>query len=146
VKKIREIEIESFIQATEDPEKALYAIKNLFPQEFREIDFTINKLRGVYHNPITVVRAKFTENAQRVLEYIAQRLVASDKEYLFKSLSQRVDEKGNIFLRFGKQELFQERIEIKEIRDTIRMKVALPKKYSLQDITTILQEMELIKA
>ena len=147
MKKIREIGIEAFIQATEDQEKAVFAIKNLFPPELREeIELDIDKLRGVYHNQITVIRAKFAANAQQVLEYISNKLNTSDKEYLFKSISRRVDEKGNIFLRIGKQELFQEKMEIKEIRDTIKMKISLTRKYSIQDIMTILQELDLIKA
>lgn len=150
MKKIREIEIEAFIQATEDQEKAIFAIKNLFPPEIREeIEFEIEKLRGVYHNPISVIRATCTENAQQVLEHIAQKLDVSDKAYLYKSISRRVDEKGNMFLRFGKQELFREKMGIKEERDTIRIKIMFPKKpkkYSVQDITTILEEMDLIKA
>jgi hypothetical protein len=148
MKKSKEIkiEIEAFIQATEDTEKAMHAIKNLVPPELQEIDFTIEKLRGVYHNPITVVRAHFTENAQQILEYVAQRLEESDKEYLFQSISKRVNEKGHFFLRFGKQELFGEKMKIKELKDTIKMKISLSRKCSIQDIKIILQEMDLIKA
>jgi len=145
MKKIREILIEAFIQATEDPEKAMIAIKNLLPPDLRDSELIIDRLRGVYHNPITVVRAKFTDNAQQVLEYIAQNLGAYDKEYLYQSLSRRIDEKGNIFMRFGKQELFQEKMEIKEMKDTVKMKVAFSKKIQIQDVIVILQEMELIK-
>ena len=146
MKKIREILIEAFIQATEDPEKAMIAIKNLLPPDLRDAEFVINYLRGVYHNPITVIRAKFTDDAQQVLEYIARNLGAYDKEYLYKSMPRRIDEKGNIFMRIGKQELFQEKMEIKEMKDTIKIKVAFSRKFNLQDVTMILQEMELIKA
>ncbi|HUX99522.1 MAG TPA: RNA-binding domain-containing protein [Candidatus Deferrimicrobium sp.] len=143
---IKELEIETFIQATEDSEKVLTAIKNIFPPELREdnIEFIINKVRGVFHNPITVVRTKDCPEPKKIIEYIAQQLKESDKMYLFHSMDRRI-EKEKMFLRLGKQELFQNRVEIKEIKDTVKIKITFSKKYSKVDkLLELLEEMGLI--
>jgi RNA binding exosome subunit len=143
---IKDLEIETFIQATEDSEKVLAAIKNLFPPELREdnINFMINKVRGVFHNPIMIVRIKESHKPRSIIEYLAQQLEESDKKYLFQSIDRRI-EKGNLFLRFGKQELFQNKVEIKEIKDIVKIKITFSKKNSkYEKLIELLEEIGLI--
>ena len=148
MKEIKEIEIEAFIQATEDIEKVLIAIKNIIPSNLptTEDNFLIKKVRGVYHNPITIVRAKYDQDAKEIVEYIAKHLMDSDKQYLFQTLKRRVD-KGNFYLRFGKQELFKGKIKIKEMKDTVKIRIGFSRKFStLEKMTELLRNMELIES
>jgi RNA binding exosome subunit len=146
LKEIRELEIEAFIQATEDPEKVKIAMKNLIPQELQEDNFTIKNVRGVYHNPITVIRALYIQNVGQIVQYMGRNLKESDKRYLFQSIERRLD-KRHFYLRFAKQSLYQNKIEIQEEKDTVKVRVGFTKKYiTLDRIIQILQEMELIKA
>ncbi len=143
---IRDLEMETFVQATEDSEKVVKAINNILPPEMRADgnNFTMQSVRGVFHNPITIIRVRYSQEARKIIEYFAHHLSESDKRYLFQTLNRRID-KSNLYLRFGKQELYQGRIEIKEIRDIVKVRVGFTRKFSSQaKMTRILEEMELI--
>lgn len=146
MKEIKAIVIEAFIQATEDREKVLEAIHNLIPPEIREENFILKKVRGVFHNPIIVVKAKYSENVKEIIKFIAQNLNISDKKYLFQSLSRRMDN-GNLYFRVGKQALFQKNMEIKDTKDTIKVRVSFSNRFSKPEkIKELLQELDLIKS
>lgn len=146
MKEISEVEIETFVQATEDEEKVVNAVENIIPPEMRTNgkDLARESVKGVFHNPITIIRLKYLQDAKKIVEFIAQNLSKSDKQYLLQTLNQRID-KNHFFLRFGKQELSQGRIEIKEIRDVVKVRVSFTRNYSARDkIIALLQEVELI--
>ena len=148
MKEIKEIFIEAYIQATEDPNKVIKAIKNVVPPELREDggQFITENVRGVFHNPITIIRVKFVQMTREIVEYLASKLLKSDKQYLLQSIKRRI-EKGNLYLRLGKQELYQNIMEIKEIKDIIKIRISFSKKYGNQkDMMRILQEIGLIEA
>ncbi len=141
---IKEIEIEAFIQATEDPEKVLLAIRRILPDDLHD-ELGIEKVRGVFHNPITIIRAKFKNNMYKIIELIAQKLGEEDKNYIFQSLNRRLD-KLNLYLRFNKQALYQDQLKIKEIQDTIKVRIGFAKKFSNQEkLVELLQGLELVK-
>jgi len=145
MKVVTEITLEVFIQATEDPEKIKTAVKNCFPPEMRnDIEFSIESLRGVFHNPIKVAKVKATEKIEEIIKYLAQQLPDADKKYLQETISRRI-KKGKLYLRFGKQELYQEHIEIKEIKDMVKVCIKFAPRYSNErKLVEILQGLGLI--
>jgi RNA binding exosome subunit len=146
MKEIRAIEIEAFIHATEDREKVLETIHNLIPPEIREENFILNKVRGVFHNPIIIVKARYSENVNEIIKFIAQNLNTADKKYLSQSLSRRIDN-GNLYFRVGKQALFQKKIEIQDEKDTIKVRVSFSNRFSKPEkMKELLQELDLIKS
>ncbi|NVM54183.1 MAG: hypothetical protein HWN66_10825 [Candidatus Helarchaeota archaeon] len=148
MKDIKKLEIEAYIQATEDSEKVFTAIRNIIPPEIRDDEnkFITNNVRGVYHNPITIVRVKYLQKARQIVEYIAKLLSESDKKYLFQTMKRRID-KGNLYLRFGKQELYQNKLMIKEIQDMVKLRIGFSSRYSTQEkMTETLRKIGLIKA
>ena len=145
MREIKDIEIEGFIQATEDPERVLLAIRNIIPPELRENNISMEKVRGVFHNPIIIVRARYSQQGREILEYIAQNLGEADKNYLLQSLNRRID-KGNLYLRFGKQALYQNKMKIKDEKDTVKVRIGFSRQVSKPDkIKELLREMELIQ-
>ncbi|MFX1295544.1 MAG: RNA-binding domain-containing protein [Promethearchaeota archaeon] len=144
MKEIKEIEIEAFVQATEDLEKVFLAIRNLIPPELQENNFILNKVRGVFHNPIIIVRTKYSQNTRQIAEYIAQNFGESNKNYLFQSLIRRID-KGNLYLRFEKQALYQKKMKIKDVKDAVKVRFRFSNKFSKKEkMIELLREMKLI--
>jgi RNA binding exosome subunit len=141
---IKKIQIEAFAQATEDTEKVSRAIRNLIPPDLREIKFSMEKVRGVFHNPIIIIRTTFSEGTEGILEYLAQNLGEADKQYLTKSLERRI-QSGNLYIRFGKQELYKNKLKIKETQDTVKARISFSNRYAKPEkLMQLLQEMELI--
>ncbi len=141
---IKKIQIEAFAQATEDTEKVSRAITNLIPPDLRGNKFSMEKVRGVFHNPIIIIRTTISEDAVRILEYVAQNLGAADKRYLTRSLKRRI-QTGNLYIRFGKQELYKNKLEIKETQDTVKVRISFSNRYAKPEkLIQLLQEMELL--
>ncbi|MHA1360224.1 MAG: RNA-binding domain-containing protein [Candidatus Helarchaeota archaeon] len=141
---VKKIELEAFVQATEDVEKVIIAINNLVPPELRESDFSMDKVRGVFHNPITIVRISYIENTKEILEYIAQNLGEINRNYLSESIYRRI-ESGILYLRFEKQDLYQNKLQIKDKKDTIKVRISFSKTYaSPENMIDLLREMEII--
>ncbi|MHA1651130.1 MAG: RNA-binding domain-containing protein [Candidatus Helarchaeota archaeon] len=144
MKEIKDIEIEAFIQATEDPEKVVLAIQKMLPPNIECERFMTSNVRGVYHNPIQIIRTKLTQNTRQILEYIAKRISDADKNYLLQTLSRRI-QNNNLYLRFDKQALYRNIVQLREIKDTIRVRIGFSRKYSNQEkMKGFLQELELI--
>ncbi|MHA1267370.1 MAG: RNA-binding domain-containing protein [Candidatus Helarchaeota archaeon] len=141
---IKEIEIETFIQATEDPEKVKIALKNLIPMELQEegIEFMMQSVRGVFHNPITIIKLKKTQNVLAIVKYIMNQLSDGDRTYLKESLPRRID-KRNLYLRVGKQELYLGKMVLKEKEDMVKIKIGFKSGHKLcQLIEKLLIETE----
>lgn len=102
------IELRVFSHATEDMEKVLTAARNLFPEEVGEaMAFEKSALSGHHGNPIVLFKTKLKDRQMLplVLRKIGAGLTSLDKELLGGELSLHLD-KGNLFLRFDKQQAF----------------------------------------
>jgi len=86
------------------------------------------------------VKASYPKTFHLTLKFLGE----TDKKYLLQSLTRRID-KGNLYLRFGKQQLYQNKLEIKEIKDMVKVKVGFSNNCSTQEkMTEILRELDLI--
>ena len=133
------VEIFTIIHATEDLNKVVKAIRNIFPEEFTNEPYEKSDLTGHYRNPIVTLRAFIREKAKEIafLKNILCRLEADDRAYLSSEFKDHMDSKGTFYLRLDKQEAFLGRIKL-GFDDTIHIKVRL-------DLTPItLEELESI--
>ena len=102
------IEIRVFAHATEDTEKVLVAVRNTLPEAVGEsVVFERTALTGHHGNPIVLFEAKLEDRKMlpSALQRIGSRLTTLDKETLDSELKLHL-EKGNLYLRFDKQQAF----------------------------------------
>ena len=118
------ITITVFSHATEDPEKVQTAIRNTLPETLSEnIKFAKTALTGHHGNPIIFFEAKLTDKQAlpAALEKIAQALDPLDKETLGNEMKRHI-EKGNLYLRFNKQNAYQGTLKL-SLNDPIHFKI-----------------------
>ncbi|HEX9261264.1 MAG TPA: RNA-binding domain-containing protein [Candidatus Bathyarchaeia archaeon] len=102
------IGIRVFAHATEDAEKVMTAVRRMLPETTGEnVVFEKTVLTGHHGNPIVLLEAKLEDRLilPDVLQRIGNGLTALDKETLDSELKLHL-EKGNLYLRFDKQQAF----------------------------------------
>ena len=99
-----------FSYATEDLEKVKTAFFNILSEDLREkINLQISKTEGYFNDPIHIISAKLTrrENVESLLNYLAKKLPKRTKVALSKKIKQMIDERGNLYLRFSKEDAYE---------------------------------------
>jgi hypothetical protein len=102
------ISIRVFTHATEDQERVIQAVRNTIPEELAETAiFNKTPLTGHHGNPITIIETELADRQKLtgVLEKIGKGLTSLDKETLNSEMPLHL-EKGNLYLRFDKQQAF----------------------------------------
>jgi RNA binding exosome subunit len=132
------VDLSVFAHATEDPEKVLTALRNLFQTDLTEtVQFEKNSLTGHHGNSITLFKAHLTEKTflSELFEKFSQNLSALDKDELITNFNLYI-EKTSLYLRFDKQDAFLGKIKLAQ-NDTIRLKIHFKNKTS-EEILEIL--------
>ncbi|WP_456482072.1 RNA-binding domain-containing protein [Methanopyrus sp.] len=115
--------------ATEDEEKVLEALANVLAGVLEEEDVEPETLyaEGHHGNPITVFQVKISkpEYIKRVLEHWRENIPREDRRRVWSYIERRVDDKGNLYLRFDKQSAYKGELRISDADDVIRVKVNL---------------------
>lgn len=126
VKFVREVEVSAFSHATEDEDKVEKAMKNLLPEENRDLWLTRKTLKGYHGDPITIVTGKVRTNkgATGVLKRVVQELSSLDQQRLLDELEERLDEGGNLYIRLDKQNAYLGKVRLLET-DPVKMKFRL---------------------
>lgn len=126
VKFVREVEVSAFSHATEDEDKVEKAMKNLLPEENRDLWLTRKTLKGYHGDPITIVTGKVRTNkgATGVLQRVVQELSSLDQQRLLDELEERLDEGGNLYIRLDKQNAYLGKVRLLET-DPVKMKFRL---------------------
>lgn len=122
--KIKEITFTCSAHATEDLEKVKQTILHLIPEALRtKIDISDTILTGHAGNDIHLLElhVKSNRDIKNALEFLASKLTDLDKEYLFDILDKRHDKENCIFLRFNKQDAYNEEITLDDKDNTIKM-------------------------
>ena len=99
------IEIRLSAHATEDPNKVVEAVKQIFPMDYKEeVEFKRTNLKGHYGNPITLLETKIKEEKtiKPFVDRLFSRISVVDKEILSREIGSHV-EKGSLYLRLDKQ-------------------------------------------
>jgi RNA binding exosome subunit len=132
--------------ATEDIGKVEQALGFVIALVARtEIALTRRYLKGHYGNVITTVSGRLSakELSSESLSIISQKLPESDKQFLSDCAKSCLDEEGNLYLRFDKQEASLGNVKLYQ-GDPIRMKMKFAPGYDGEVIIGICKESGLI--
>ncbi len=119
---IHNISYRTFVYGTENEEKVRKAVKTLFPNSSPQKEYT----EGYYKNPVLILHDKI-EKKKDVKDFI-QTLKDTPPSYIDKilnDLDRKMDDKGNLFLRFDKQRAYLDKLEIVEHGDYIHVKIKI---------------------
>ena len=120
------IEVSLFVHATEDPEKCIKAVREIFPFIFEQgIIFTKDTMEGHYDNPIilmkTIVRNPITKT---LIHNLSKQLELDDKKKLLAEIENHINGKKILYLRFDKQEAYLGNLKIGQ-SDPVHVKIKL---------------------
>jgi len=138
------INVSMFAHATEDEDKAVRAVHNLFPPKYLDsITFRRQNLHGHHKNPIVLfeTRIKDKEIIQAFVENLSLNLSIVDKQQLLNEISRHV-EKGNLYLRLDKQAAFQGNFKFCT-SDPMRVRIRF-KKNKLEDVVQACRELGIL--
>ena len=138
------IDIRFCAYATEDIDKVLKAVNNIFPEEqTEELTFKKNKVEGHYRNPITFfeTRIKDKKIIKVLIENLSANLSSLDKTELARTIN-RCFEKGSLYLRIDKQAAFQRKIKLVK-SDPIRIRIRF-RKNKIEDVTKICRQIGML--
>jgi len=138
------VELSFLAHATEDRDRVLTAVRNLFPPEHAEkAKASQRTLQGEHGNPITVFEARIEEPevAEGLLRNIGSNLPQAEKEDLLKGLELRLT-KGNLYLRLDKQAAFKEKPELC-LADPIRLRIKF-RTSKVDEITNTVRRLGLV--
>lgn len=120
---IHNITYRTFVYGTEDEEKVIDAISYLFSNPLPEKTITEDH----FGNNIVILSDKITKKRlnRDFIEFLNENLSTEDKEIIKNELSRRMDEKGNLFLRFDKQEALDENLKLTYSGDAIHVRIKI---------------------
>ncbi|MEM0372402.1 MAG: RNA-binding domain-containing protein [archaeon] len=120
-KKVHSVSMEAFMYPSEDRQKVLKALSFVMP--FRKIkEEAIESYFGPKIIKITASTAS-QKQAEDTLRRISGALSDSDRAELIRSVEERLDDEGNFFMRFSKQEAFDEKLVLQYKGDVIKIVV-----------------------
>ena len=117
---IHNISYRVFVYGTENEEKVKEAVQTLFPNSHPQTDTT----EGYFKNPVLILHDKISKKREikdfvRILEQIDE----SSKKRLRSELENKMDGRGNLFLRFDKQRAYLGDLKIIKHGDAIHVKI-----------------------
>ena len=122
---VSQIEIKIIIHSTEDEGKVKKVIRSLIPEISNGLDAKIKPAKGYYGNPIKILTLSTLNRgyADIIFNSILSRLNKESKILFANTLNERLDSKGNLYLRFDKQSF---ELKLRD-DDPIRIKIRLKK-------------------
>ncbi len=120
---IHNISYRTFLYGTEDEDKVTQAIGYLFSNPLPEK--IINE--DHFNDDIIILSEKITKKRTNrdFIKFLNENLSIEDKDIIKKELSRRMDEKGNLFLRFDKQEAFDENLKLTYSGNAIHVRIKI---------------------
>jgi len=129
--KFSSVEITWMIHATEDGEKVVKKMLELFPLSYDNMK-SFN-LEGHFGNPVLLYKARLTgDKASKFVDTLFSSLRDIDKKVLESELSEHLDEHGDFYIRIDKQLLCEGKIGLSE-KDAIRIKLKSKSNSKLHD-------------
>lgn len=119
---IHNLSYRAFVYSTENEEKVREAVLTLLPTAQIETEQT----EGYYHNPVIILHGKITKKRE-IKDFLEKLnlLKPSVKKRILNQLENRMDERGNLFLRFDKQRAFLGELKTVDHGDAIHIKVKI---------------------
>ncbi len=140
---INSVEAKTYCHATEDEERVVRALLNLFPEELRSsIRIVKTIVKGHYGNPIKILRVVVSgSKASKVVEYIGSRVSSIEKSVIRASLGIRFDNRNRrLYIRFDKQELYKGNLVVSDSDDIVHLVISFKGRARLEDIEKLLVE------
>ena len=122
--KINDIKIFCSAHATEDIEKVKQSMLHLIPETNRtSTEITEIPIEGHAGNPITLLELVITQKRKinDSLAFLAEKIDDLDKETIAEELENRIGEDNCLYLRFNKQEAFNEVLKLENADNSIRL-------------------------
>jgi len=138
------VDIRLCVHATEDLDKVMEAVHNIFPiDHIEDLTFDKSDIEGHYGNPIIFfkTRIKNKEIIKSIVEKLSTNLSSLDKAELSREIKRYV-EKGSLYIRLNKQAAFQGKIKLVK-SDPIRIRIRF-KKSKIEDVIEICQEIGML--
>ena len=119
---IHNISYRAFVYGTENKEKVLESIKTLFPNSSPQCEST----EGYYKNPVLILSSKI-DNKNEIKDFVKKisTLKGPAKKKALHQLENKMDDFGNLFLRFDKQRAYLGDLKIVEHGDSIHLKIKI---------------------
>jgi RNA binding exosome subunit len=122
------IDIRVFSHATEDTERVLNAVRNMFPPgEVDNVVFKKNSLTGHHGNQIVLFETRIKEKkaVEAIFCNLSSGLSSLDKEQLSSEIKQHL-EKGNLYIRLDKQSAYLNELKLNPT-DSIHLRIHFQK-------------------
>ena len=118
-----EIKINLILHATEDEEKILEGLENIF--QIEQKDFQIEQVPGHFNNPILLISSKLKKrDAKKFLKHFCENLNKDDFDDVYENVEEYVTSAG-LSLRLSKQEMVSGILRISR-EDAIKININTP--------------------
>jgi RNA-binding protein len=119
---IHNLSYRAFVYGTESEVKVREAIHTMLPMAHPEIEIT----KGYYKNQVLILHGKTSKNSEiKLLLEKLQNLNLNDKKKIHNELHDRMDSRGNLFLRFDKQNAYLGDLKLVEHGDALHLKLKI---------------------
>ena len=117
---IHNIKFRVFVYENEDVDELSQAILNILP----EAEIEAEEAEGLTEDKIIILSGTVSKK-RYTKEFFNLLLESVDLDKLNDDLERKMDEKGNWFLRFDKEEAIDEKMTIKDSGDSIHLKIKI---------------------
>lgn len=119
---IHNISYRAFVYGTENKEKVLESIKTLFPNSSPQCEAT----EGYYKNPVLILSNKI-DKKKEIKDFVKKLSTMKDpaRKRVLNRLEDKMDDNGNLFLRFDKQRAYMGDLKVVEHGDSIHLKIKI---------------------
>ncbi|HNR25627.1 MAG TPA: RNA-binding domain-containing protein [Methanobacteriaceae archaeon] len=119
---IHNITYRTLVYGTEDEKRVRIALSNILP--FSEPDTKL--IEGHHKNQMVILTGKTDKKSDiEVFLQSLENIKTSDKKRILRGLENKIDDKGNLFLRFDKQRAYRGEMKIVEDGDAVHLKLKL---------------------
>ena len=115
---IHNIKFRAFVYKNESVDEISQAILNLLP----EAEIEAEEAEGLLEDKILILTGVVSKK-RYTKDFFNKLLQSTDLEKLNNDLEQKMDEKGNWFLRFDKNDALDEKLTVLDKGDSIHLKV-----------------------
>ena len=117
---IHNIKFRAFVYKNESVDEISQAILNLLP----EAEIEAEEAEGLLEDKILILTGVVSKK-RYTNDFFNKLLQSTDLEKLNNDLEQKMDEKGNWFLRFDKNDALDEKLTVLDKGDSIHLKVKI---------------------
>lgn len=119
---IHNISYRAFIYGTENKEKVLNSIKTLFPNSSPQCEAT----EGYYKNSVLILYHKI-DKKREIKDFVEKLSTLNDpaRKRILNRLEDKMDDYGNLYLRFDKQRAYLGDLKVVEHGDSIHLKIKI---------------------